>query len=320
MKEALGSLTSSPYLDDVAEEFVLDSYAKCVGVLPRDVLREVLRMRDSPDPELPGALYITNMPTDDEIPINPATEKERRGVPAKGTFVSEGCLVGISRLLGEAFVPQQLGLKLVQQVCPLSEDAECVLDTGCKLDLPLHQDASFVQEPPHYLLLYCIRGCASKEEGHTLYADNRDICDLLTAEEKEVLRRPIYKIIPGRVRGVDVLPRPILRGEEGRPQIQVGFHNRIEVEHEDPLVVEQGKKAVGVLQENAKKCVQEVHLDAGELLIIDNRMGLHGRSAFSTTFSGQDRWLQRLYAVESSFWKTYCKDKHCTYPQRIVHC
>ena len=36
---------------------------------------------------------------------------------------------------------------------------------------------------------------------------------------------------------------------------------------------------------------------AGDLLIIDNTVAVHGRSPFTPRFDGTDRWLQRTFVV-----------------------
>jgi len=40
-----------------------------------------------------------------------------------------------------------------------------------------------------------------------------------------------------------------------------------------------------------------VALDAGDLLVVDNAVAVHGRSAFPARFDGTDRWLQRTFVV-----------------------
>jgi L-asparagine oxygenase len=48
-------------------------------------------------------------------------------------------------------------------------------------------------------------------------------------------------------------------------------------------------------------------LIAGDLIIIDNRVAAHARTAFRSFHDGSDRWLQRLFVVE---------DFACTAPRR----
>jgi hypothetical protein len=40
-----------------------------------------------------------------------------------------------------------------------------------------------------------------------------------------------------------------------------------------------------------------VVLDAGDLLVVDNNLAVHGRSPFRARFDGTDRWLQRSFVV-----------------------
>jgi L-asparagine oxygenase len=40
-----------------------------------------------------------------------------------------------------------------------------------------------------------------------------------------------------------------------------------------------------------------VVLEAGDLLVVDNTVAVHGRSSFTPRFDGTDRWLQRTFVV-----------------------
>lgn len=40
-----------------------------------------------------------------------------------------------------------------------------------------------------------------------------------------------------------------------------------------------------------------VRLEPGDLLVVDNRRAIHGRSAFPARYDGFDRWLQRMYVA-----------------------
>ena len=40
-------------------------------------------------------------------------------------------------------------------------------------------------------------------------------------------------------------------------------------------------------------------LEAGDLLIVDNRRAVHGRNQFQAYFDGYDRWLQRGYVTRN---------------------
>ena len=38
-------------------------------------------------------------------------------------------------------------------------------------------------------------------------------------------------------------------------------------------------------------------LEAGDLLVVDNSVAVHGRTPFTARFDGTDRWLQRTFVV-----------------------
>jgi hypothetical protein len=40
-----------------------------------------------------------------------------------------------------------------------------------------------------------------------------------------------------------------------------------------------------------------IALEAGDLLVVDNTVAVHGRSPFRPRFDGTDRWLQRAFVV-----------------------
>jgi L-asparagine oxygenase len=40
-----------------------------------------------------------------------------------------------------------------------------------------------------------------------------------------------------------------------------------------------------------------VALEAGDLLVVDNAVSVHGRSPFPARYDGTDRWLQRTFVV-----------------------
>jgi L-asparagine oxygenase len=43
-----------------------------------------------------------------------------------------------------------------------------------------------------------------------------------------------------------------------------------------------------------QECVQEITLQTGDLLVIDNNKTIHGRKQFQARYDGTDRWVQRV--------------------------
>ena len=46
-----------------------------------------------------------------------------------------------------------------------------------------------------------------------------------------------------------------------------------------------------------RRTTPRVVLEAGDLLVVDNTVAVHGRSPFVPRFDGTDRWLQRTFVV-----------------------
>ncbi len=52
-----------------------------------------------------------------------------------------------------------------------------------------------------------------------------------------------------------------------------------------------------MLGEATSACHTSVALEAGDLLVVDNTVAVHGRTPFTARFDGTDRWLQRSFVV-----------------------
>ncbi len=46
-----------------------------------------------------------------------------------------------------------------------------------------------------------------------------------------------------------------------------------------------------------ERLARTLRLTPGDLVIIDNRVTVHGRTAFQPRYDGADRWLQRTYVT-----------------------
>ena len=55
--------------------------------------------------------------------------------------------------------------------------------------------------------------------------------------------------------------------------------------------------AVHVVNDAIERIHTSVVLEAGDLLVVDNNVAVHGRTPYSPRFDGTDRWLQRTFVV-----------------------
>ncbi|MEU7228064.1 TauD/TfdA family dioxygenase [Streptomyces chrestomyceticus] len=60
---------------------------------------------------------------------------------------------------------------------------------------------------------------------------------------------------------------------------------------------ETAARAFDELREAMLAVLDGAVLEAGDLIVVDNRTAVHGRTAFRPRYDGQDRWLRRCFAV-----------------------
>jgi len=58
-------------------------------------------------------------------------------------------------------------------------------------------------------------------------------------------------------------------------------------------------KAFGKLGAAIKKRTRKVVLEAGDILVINNRTTVHGRNPFKARYDGSDRWIKRVLVRET---------------------
>jgi L-asparagine oxygenase len=307
-RELYGRLAAlgSPYRD--VEDFLVSLYP-IFAALPRPLLAPLLAFRN--DPAAPGFLVLENCPVDAKLSATPPDGKRSA---AKKTFVSDACVLGLCQLLGEplAYHGEKDG-ELIQNLCPVASEAARTSSESSELSLGFHTDFDFDEAHPEspynitnadFIVLLCLRADPG-HEAYTLYADAREVCARLTPEEIEILRSPLFQFRASysftERRGIGrpwCSPTAILRGPRRYPEISI-----------DMLCGVRGinDEAARALSRAASVCsmpdvCQRVGLRSGDALLINNRKGAHGRTAFSVVADGRNRWLQRVY-VRRSLWE-----------------
>jgi len=236
-----------------------------------------------------GALLVKGLPVGDlpPTPSSPTALVRKDGVSERG-------LLGVARRLGEpvGYLPEHGG-DLVQNLVPTSDAADRQTSTSSRVQLDWHTETAFHPHKPRYLVLLCLRGDPAAQ---TLLCSLSELDARLPQEMRTVLRQPRFRI------GVDesftdgrsvVLPdlRAVVTGPAERPDFTFDAN----------LMVGADREADAVLDEVRRRIEQEhlaVTLEAGDLLVVDNHVAVHGRSPFPARFDGSDRWLQRTFVVE----------------------
>lgn len=175
---------------------------------------------------------------------------------------------------------------------------------GSSKELEIHTEQAFSKIKPDFLSLACIR---HDKSAYTYILPVQRILSNLDEQEKELLRKPLWKIgvdysfklngyelLEGNIRG----PIPIISGTEENPILVFDQDLMIGINDDADLLI---KKIVDIYYNHRiQHCLQP-----GEIMIIDNRKVVHGRSQFKPYYNGKDRFLVRCFGMlEDKFRKT----------------
>jgi L-asparagine oxygenase len=265
--------------------------------LPGGVLEHLMAMRS--EPEIPGALVVQNLPLDRGLPRTPAdggTSNE------KNTFVSEGVLLGMASILGQpfSFLSEKDGV-IIHSISPVQGREEATANDGSRSDFKAHVECAYFELRPDFLLLLCLRPDLERKAG-TLVADIRSALRYLSQFDRAMLRQPLFQIQAplSFVKGLGGQPwsepRPVITGPELAPEVCLNLNGM-------RAVTPGAQKSLDLLREalESPSVVESVVLEAGDLLVVDNRKSVHGRNPFMARYDGLDRWLQRVY-VKVDVW------------------
>ncbi len=244
-------------------------------------------------PTAPGALLIRGLPVDPELPPTP----DRDGRPfAKRTFVSEGSLLTIAQLIGVPMTQRgEQGEQGVHQVAPQPGAEDQRSNAGSSTDFGLHVENAFSDFRPSHLALVCLRPDRTGR-AFTVLSDLRQALRRLDAETIRLLREPRYRIqapdsfARGLGRSVWTDPVALVTGPDDLPDGRVRAFGVEPIDAAARLAYERLLAAL-----HHPDVVSGVRLDRGDLLLMANGKGPHGRTPFERFGDGQDRWLQRAY-------------------------
>jgi L-asparagine oxygenase len=255
--------------------------------LPLPLRRGVHRFRRDSGPR--GVLVIHGLPVDEAM--LPATPSAQDSVQRAAT-VSAAMLTMVACGLGDpaAYSAEKFGA-LVQDVVPVRGKETFSGNAGSVL-LTFHNENAFHQHEPDYVLLLCLRADHDRIAGLRT-ACIREVLPLLTAASREALFAPEFILAPPPSFPSDDAarsPQPLLSGAAEDPDI------RMATIATTPLT----PRAEAALAEFCQACdtvARTTKLTPGDLAIVDNRVTVHGRTAFQPRYDGSDRWLQRTFAV-----------------------
>ena len=235
-----------------------------------------------------GYLLLQNIDIGD-IPATPSSPTEATDKDLQSEYV----LLSIARCLGQpvGYLPEHNG-SIVQNIVPVRGSEVSQISTSSKVELQFHTETAFHPFRPRYLLLMCLRG---DPQAGTLVASVYDIVERLSSSDLEVLRQNRFRtavdasFLNGAPSGLGSA-QPILFGSESDLTFIYDADLMVGIDTDSQDVLE---RLAGAVRESSK-CVV---LGAGDLLVVDNHVAVHGRTRFVARFDGTDRWLQRTFVV-----------------------
>ncbi|MFC6082761.1 guanitoxin biosynthesis L-enduracididine beta-hydroxylase GntD [Sphaerisporangium aureirubrum] len=239
-----------------------------------------------------------------------------RGRPTPSPEFAEEILMLLhGALLGEPFAwrTQQDG-RLVHDIFPIKGYETEQMGIGSTELLTLHTEDAFHPYRADFLLLGCLRnlqGIASivadirvdelSEEHIDILMQNRFI---IRPDDSHLAENNLTTVSDGaKFSEIDRLKKDdvrvaVLWGDRNKPYIRIDPYF-MEVPEDDP----EAKAAFVAAEEMLERSVEDVVLEPGDILIINNHRLAHGRRAFIASYDGRDRWLKRV-SVTTDFRKS----------------
>jgi L-asparagine oxygenase len=195
--------------------------------------------------------------------------------------------------------------KLFQDIVPVPNMGTNQTSYSSDVELEIHTEQAFSKIRPDILSLACLRG---DENAFTYILPLQKIVDNITEEEYELLKQPLWKtgidisfkknnflFIEGEIRG----PFPII-SEFTKSKIESKIESKDQLVFDQDLmkgITEESNKIIDKIVDIYYNHRIEHNLQPGEIIFIDNRYSLHGRSKFIPKYDGNDRFLIRCFAV-----------------------
>ncbi|WP_419998140.1 guanitoxin biosynthesis L-enduracididine beta-hydroxylase GntD [Streptomyces boninensis] len=251
-----------------------------------------------------AACLVHGFPVDDAR-IGPTPEHWRDAIRGGTAQAQEVWLALCGLALGDPFgwVTLQEG-RIVQNILPIAGDEERQSGYGSESLLEFHTEDGFHPNRCDYLLLFGLR---NPDRVPTIVASVRDV--RLSDRERTVLAERRFHIMPDtehirqletdepghpalpQLRRMRDRPEPaaVLSGDRLNPYLRIDrpFMNVLPGDTE-------AEAALDALMDELQRVQQDVVVEPGSMLLVDNYRAVHGRRPFTARYDGTDRWLKKL--------------------------
>ena len=278
------------------EAFLIAARA-AAGAAPMRVQQALAAVAN--DPAAHGVLLLRNLPQERELPATPLDGALPEG---RALRVALGAHLGLAQMVAQPFgyVHERRGT-IVHAIAPVPGHERSGTSKSSETLLNMHSEISWNAQRPSHLVLSCLRADHAGE-ALTLLASAREALARLDASHVALLRQPLFRIpAPESFRvghGGAVLysdPSPLVSGPEDLPELRM---NRFIVGVSPEAIAAHAELAAALEHPDV---VEAVRLRPGQMLVIDNRKYVHGRTRFTPRLDGTDRWLFRSYLRPSGW-------------------
>ncbi len=290
-------------IENNKEEFIIQCKEKS-----KELPEEIKKLLDNfvKNGSKTGYLLLENVNTNELLEDTPSDNTYFIGEKTQFAKV----ITLLNEYLGEMIAYEGEGYgRLFQDMVPKKTLSNTQTSLGSNVELEIHTEQAFSKLRPDILTLGCLR---SDIEAKTYIFPVRILLEKMEKSKIQMLREPLWKIgvdlsfkinfddfIEGDCRG----PLPILYGSE-----------------EDPFFVfdQDLMKGINDQAEKLKNEIIQLYYDyrythilkEGEILFIDNRRAVHGRSPFTPKYDGKDRFIIRSFLTLNYDDSNYARKKH----------
>jgi L-asparagine oxygenase len=245
------------------------------------------------NPPMSGFLRVTGLEIGD-LPMTPNDPQRKAPVIHPTTGALALVAESLGRLVGYF---EEKGGSLIHDVVPIQGEETKIENSG-SVQFDFHTENVHHPLRPDFLALLCLRTDHDRVAA-TSVSSIRQAVDRLDPKHVHALRPPVFQsFYPESFRrdraSADArsAPHPVLFGAERRVFFRYDSHNT-------HVTDETGTQALEALAAALQETRHDLLLEPGDLVIIDNHIAAHGRSAFTPRWDGNDRWLRRCYALRS---------------------
>lgn len=168
---------------------------------------------------------------------------------------------------------------LVHNLAPKRENEGLQTSEGSIYDQLLHTEEAFHEHRPDAFALMAVR---NPDNGPTKFVQWHDLD--IPGHIERMLRQPNYVIKADEANVAQDSPRsPVIT-------------HRLRFDPAYTICTSlEAKEALEFMHDEANSKVQEISLNPGDVILVNNEITLHGRKGFQPRYDGKDRWLKRVW-------------------------